>query len=69
MVSDNQSALLVPARDPAAMAAAVARMLTDPGLAQRLAANATELIASRFSPETHARALVKIYREVIAGRS
>jgi glycosyltransferase involved in cell wall biosynthesis len=65
MVEDNESALLVPARDAQTMVAAIARILTDKELARRLTTNAAELVAARFGPETYARNLVEIYREVI----
>jgi glycosyltransferase involved in cell wall biosynthesis len=66
MVEDHESALLVPARDPQAMAAAIARVLSDAHLAQRLSANASTLVSSRFSPETYIRSLVGIYQEAIS---
>lgn len=66
MVQDETSALLVPARDPRALAAALARVLTDRELARKLAANAATLVATRYSPETYVRALVEIYRGVMA---
>jgi len=68
MVEDHASSLLVPPRDPQAMAAAIARVLTDAQLAQRLSANASTLVSSRFSPEAYVRSLVEIYCEVIDGR-
>jgi glycosyltransferase involved in cell wall biosynthesis len=40
LLTDNEDALLVPPNDPAAMAAAVKRLLTEPGLAQKLSFNA-----------------------------
>ena len=66
MVEDEESALLVPARDPRAMAAAIARVLTDSELAQRLTTNASALVATRYSPETYVRSLLEIYRGVIS---
>lgn len=66
MVEDEESALLVPARDPRSMAAAIARVLTDPALAQRLTTNASALVATRYSPETYVRSLLEIYRGVIS---
>ncbi len=66
MVEDERSALLVPARDPRTFAAALARLLTDKELAQRLAANSSSLVATRYSPETYVRSLVEIYRGVIS---
>ena len=66
MVEDEASALLVPARNPEAMAKAISRVLTEAGLARRLAINASALIATRYSPETYVRSLTGIYREVIS---
>jgi glycosyltransferase involved in cell wall biosynthesis len=69
MVENNQTALLVPASDPQAMADAIARVLGDEQLAQRLAASASTLGSFRFSPESYVRSLVKIYREVTSSRT
>lgn len=66
IVENEESALLVPARDPRSMAAAISRVLTDPELARELTANAATLVATRHSPETYVRSLVEIYREVIS---
>ena len=40
LIEDEMEGLLVPPNDPAAMAAAVRRILTEPGLAARLSSNA-----------------------------
>jgi glycosyltransferase involved in cell wall biosynthesis len=40
LLTHEQNALLVPPRDPAAMARAVVRLLRDPNLAERISANA-----------------------------
>ena len=68
MVADHESALLVPANDPPSLAAAISNMLADKNLALRLATNAGTLVDTRFDPETYARSLVEIYREVIERR-
>ena len=68
MVEHNQSALLVPASDPATLAAAIARVFTEDDLAQRLTANASSLIGTRYSPENYVRSLVEIYRDVVKTR-
>ena len=68
MVEDNQSSLLVPSQDPQALAAAIARVLKDRDLAQRLAANASSLVGSRYTTQNYVKALAKIYREVINAR-
>ena len=66
MVKDEESALLVPPRDPRAMAEAVSRVLTDADLARRLTMSAAALVTTRYSPETYIRSLVEIYREIIS---
>jgi glycosyltransferase involved in cell wall biosynthesis len=68
MVEHNQSALLVPASDPSALGAAIARVLTEDDLAQRLTANASSLVGTRYAPENYVRTLVEIYREVMRNR-
>jgi glycosyltransferase involved in cell wall biosynthesis len=68
MVEDNQTALLVPASDPQAMADAIARILGDQQLAQRLAASASTLGTFRFSPDNYVRSLITIYREALSSR-
>lgn len=68
MVENNETALLVAANDPQAMADAVARLLSDKELATRIADNARALASSRFSPEAYVRSVAEIYREVISER-
>lgn len=68
VVKHDESALLVPAQDPRALAAATARVLTEPDLATRLTTKSTTLIADRFTPQKYVRALVEIYHNVIESR-
>jgi glycosyltransferase involved in cell wall biosynthesis len=68
IVEDNVSALLVPANDPPALAAAIARVLIDSELAQRLTANASALVATRYTPENYVRSLTESYREIVKTR-
>ena len=68
VVKDEESALLVPAHNSQALAAAIERVLTDQDLASRLTTNSTALIAERFTPQKYVRALVEIYRDVIETR-
>ena len=65
IVANNESALLVSPNDPPALAAALATLLTDEDLAQRLAKEAATMVDTRFAPDNYARFLVEIYREVI----
>jgi len=69
MVHDNESALLVPSNDPPLLAAAIAMMLTDKDLAQRLGKNAATLVDTQHAPENYVRSLVEIYSEVIDHRA
>ena len=68
MVENNNSARLVSANDPPALAAAIASLLTDKDLAQQLAKNAAALVDTQYNPENYARSLVGTYSEVIEGR-
>jgi glycosyltransferase involved in cell wall biosynthesis len=65
MVEHNNSALLVPPGDPAALAAAIGRLLAGSELGQRLTTSAAKLVDTRFTPKNYARSLIEIYREVI----
>src|SRR5204863_4056449 len=51
IVENEESALLVPASDPAALLAAIARLLADAELGQRLTKNAAKLVVENHSPE------------------
>jgi len=68
MVEQNQSALLVPANGPTALAGAISRVLTDQDLAQRLTTNASKLVATRYTPEKYVRSMMGIYLEVVEAR-
>jgi glycosyltransferase involved in cell wall biosynthesis len=69
MVENEKSALLVPARDPTALAAAITRILRDSNLGLRLAEDAAAVLAKNHTPEQYVCALVKIYEEAISLRS
>jgi len=64
IVSNRESALLVPPCAPLEMAGAIREILTTPVLAATLVGNARELIRSRYSPDIRARALVRLYSSV-----
>ncbi|MDT5271965.1 MAG: hypothetical protein QOH49_4151 [Acidobacteriota bacterium] len=67
IAEDGETALLVPARDPTALAGALRRLLADAGLAARLAERGRERALKHFSPEAYARALVEFYGELLTG--
>jgi glycosyltransferase involved in cell wall biosynthesis len=66
LVEDGITGLLVPARDPGALAESIARLAENPGEAARLGDAAVEKIRSRFSTETMLQALEGIYGELLA---
>lgn len=68
IVENNESALLVPANDPGALAAAIVRVLTDQNLAERLTTNSAALVATRYAPSQYVRDLVEMYGNVIKAR-
>ena len=65
MVSDGESALLVPPKDAAALAGAMHRLVTEEGLAPRLARAAYDRFIHNFSVEQFARRTEAVYREVL----
>ena len=66
IVTHRETALLVEARDPAAMARELASLLADKDLALRLAGQARRLAEESYSPDAYRRALIGLYREILA---
>jgi glycosyltransferase involved in cell wall biosynthesis len=66
LIEDGHSGVLVPRRDPAALAKAITRLLDDPALAARLGAAARARVQTRFAPETSVERLLALYAEVRA---
>ncbi len=65
VVRDGQEALLVPPQDAGAIATAVARVLQDETLANRLSA-ASSAASRRYTMNAHVAALEQLYAEVVA---
>ena len=65
IVADGESGLLVPPDDPAALAAALERVLADSGLAQRLGEGGLARARSEFSVERMAGATADVYRRAL----
>lgn len=62
-VIDGETGLVVPERDPDALAAALERVLTNPELAARLAARARRHVEERFALERNAARLRALFPE------
>ncbi len=67
IVHDGETGLLVPPRDPQALADGVARVLTDRDDAAAMAAAAKKVIERDYSLETMVRKLESMYAEVLGG--
>lgn len=69
VVEDGVSGLVVAQEDPAALSAAVVRVLTTPELRAALGARARAVAAERYALERVAAATAREYRALIAGSS
>ena len=69
VVEDGQTGLLVPPSDPAALAAALNRLLDDPDLAVRMGTAGRERAIAEFSWRAIAEQTVSLYESVLAGRT
>lgn len=67
LVVDGESGLLVPVDDPAALRAAIVRVLNDPGLAASMAAAGAERVTRYFRWPLAARGVLDVYQRVLAG--
>jgi rhamnosyl/mannosyltransferase len=64
----ESSGLTVPINDPAALAAAARRLLTEPGLRERLGRQARERALAEFDQEQMARRTLQLYERVLSGQ-
>ena len=67
-VDDGVTGLLVPPEDPAALAAAIERVLADPAAAAARARTARKRCEEGFSRETSIGRLIALYDELLAPR-
>jgi hypothetical protein len=65
IVIHEETGLLVP-NEPQAITAAITRVLSDPPLAARLAANARRLVSERFTIDHVAESTLAAYRRILA---
>lgn len=68
-VTDGETGLLVPERDPAALAAALGRVIDDPALAERLGRAARERVTSQLTWRHIATRHDAIWRQIRPGSS
>src|SRR5205085_392429 len=68
-VIDGITGLLVPPKDPESLARAIRKLLTDPGLAARLAEDGRANVARSFSSERMIQGTAEVYEELMAKKS
>jgi glycosyltransferase involved in cell wall biosynthesis len=66
VVRDGVTGLLVPREDPAALAAAIRRLLRDEALRSRLGADGRRLVLERFTADHMGRSFSALYDELLA---
>lgn len=69
VVVDGETGLIVPPRDPAAMADAIVRLLEDPALRARMGAAGLARVRSDFSAERMAQQTAQTYERLLGSRS
>ncbi len=67
ILQEGGTGLMVPARNPAAMAQALLRVVSDGPLRERLGAAARAQALSHHTPDNYRRDLVRFYQETLAG--
>ena len=65
IVRHNETGLLVPPRDPGALADAIARLAADPELRRRMGAAARRLAEQRFGNELIIAQTLEVYGEIL----
>jgi len=69
IVLDGETGLLVPPRDPAALAEALGRLLDEPALAAEMGRRSAERIAAEFSLDGTVSAIEGLYEELAGTRA
>ncbi len=66
LIVNQESGLLVPTKDPEALAAAIQDLINDPERARRLGQKGSERAQSLFSAEVFAERMTRIYRNILS---
>jgi glycosyltransferase involved in cell wall biosynthesis len=68
VVRHGENGLLVPPRDPRALAEAIATLLKDPALRARMGARGREIAVQEFSEERVVQETMSVYRDLLGAR-
>ena len=68
-VADGGTGLIVPARDPKRLGAAILQLVGDPAKRRAMGAAGRKRVAERFSIEASVSAYERLYERIVAGRS
>jgi starch synthase len=68
LVRHGETGLLVPPRDPAALAEAIVTLLSDPTTAQAMARAGRKRVEAHFSLRAKLDAIEALYRRLVDGR-
>jgi glycosyltransferase involved in cell wall biosynthesis len=68
VVRDSETGILVPPKDPGALAKAVGRLVGDPRLRARLGAAGREYVAKHYDWTENAQQMASIYERLLSGR-
>jgi glycosyltransferase involved in cell wall biosynthesis len=66
VVVDGETGLLVPPRDPAALAEGILRLYRDRELAKKLGQRGYEVVCEKFSAEAMAERVIALYQKIAA---
>ena len=69
VVTDNETGLIVPEKDPEALARAIRTLADDPDLRRRLGEAARARYRGQFAPERAATRMVELYRKLARRRA
>jgi glycosyltransferase involved in cell wall biosynthesis len=67
-VNDGVSGLIVPSEDPAALAAAITRLLSDPSAARQMGAVGKKLAAEKFTTDAMMHQITLAYASLLTGK-
>jgi glycosyltransferase involved in cell wall biosynthesis len=66
MITNGENGLLVPAKNPSALADAISEMLAEPDNAAQMAARGPELVKTRFSIEAMVAGNINVYGRILS---